>query len=50
MVEKLHTPLPLGAATAAKEQHYGTVLNDIKLVLHGEARAAVTNPHGLQEG
>jgi hypothetical protein len=35
MVEKVHTPLPLGASSTAKEEHYQQVITDIKLVLQG---------------
>ncbi len=38
MVEKLHTPLPLGAPANAKEQHYQTVCTDIKNVLQGQVK------------
>lgn len=36
MVEKLHTPLPLGTSAAAKALHYNTVVSDIKAVLQGK--------------
>lgn len=37
MVEKLHTPLPLGASAVEKAQHYSTVVQDIKAVLQGKS-------------
>lgn len=44
MVEKMHTPLPLGASSTAKEQHYQQVSTDIKLVLQGMPCPDTTHP------
>lgn len=42
-MEKLHTPLPLGASATHKAQHYSTVLTDIKAVLQGRSITNLTN-------
>jgi hypothetical protein len=47
MVEKLHTPLPLASSTAAKEQHYQTVVTDIKNVLQSAKPATNSQSVGL---